>query len=54
MVAMPMVRPTLSYDIDLLEHNFTNRYRDGAIDFYVTTTNEARESSQFIEDEIER
>jgi len=44
MVVMPMVRPTLPCDIDLLEHDFTIEYRDGATVFYVTTTNEAGES----------
>lgn len=53
MVAMPMVRPTLSCDLDLLEHEFTNGYRDGAAVFYVTTTNEAGESSHFTDEEIE-
>jgi len=53
MEAMPMVRPTLSCDIDLLEHDFTNGYRDGTILFYVTTTNEAGESLHFTEEEID-
>jgi len=53
MVAMPMVRPTLLCDLDLFEHEFMNGYRDGAAVFYVTTTNEAGESSQFTEEEIE-
>ena len=54
MVPMPMVRPTLSCDLDFLEHEFSKGYKDGAAVFYVTTTDEARESSLFIEEEIEK
>jgi len=53
MVAMPMVRPTLACDLQKLEQEFTKGYRDGAIVFYVTTTNEAGESSVFSEEEME-
>ena len=54
MVPMPMVRPTLSCDLDFLEHKFSKGYRDGATVFYVTTTDEAGESSLFTEEEIEK
>ena len=54
MVPMPMVRPTLSCDLDFLEHEFSKGYRDGVAIFYVTTTDEARESSRFIEEEMEK
>ncbi len=45
LVAMPMVRPTLSCDLVKLEQEFVNGYLDGAAVFYVTTTNEAGESA---------
>ena len=40
LVAMPMVRPTLAYDITKLEQEFVGGYRDGAVVLYVSTTNE--------------
>ena len=54
MVPMPMVRPTLSCDLDFLEHEFSKGYRDGAAVFYVTTTDEAGESSLFTDEEMEK
>jgi len=45
LVAMPMIRPTLSCDIKKLEQEFAGGDRDGTAIFYVSTTNEARESS---------
>ena len=54
MVPMPMVRPTMSCDLDYLEHEFSKGYRDGAAVFYVTTTDEAGESSKFTEEDIEK
>jgi len=53
MVAMPMVRPTLSCDLKKLKQEFTTGYRDEAVVFYVTTTDEAGESSVFSEEEME-
>ena len=38
MLAMPMVRPTLSSDLAKLEQEFVHGYREGASVFYVTTT----------------
>ena len=38
LVAMPMVRPTLAYDITKLEQEFAGGYYDGAAVFYVSTT----------------
>lgn len=52
LVPMPMVRPTLGSDLVKLEQKFAVGYRDGAAVFYVSTTNEAGESSTFTEDEI--
>ena len=54
MVPIPMVKPILSCDLDFLEHEFCKGYRDGAAIFYVTTTDEARESSQFTKEEIKK
>ena len=54
MVPIPMVRPTLSCDLDFLEHEISKGYQDGAPIFYITTTDEARESSQFTKEEIEK
>ena len=54
MVPMPMVKLTLSCDLDYLEHEFSKGYKDEAIVFYVTTTDEARESLEFMEEEIEK
>jgi len=53
MVSMPMVRSTLGCDLQKLEQEFTTGYREGAAVFYVTTTNEAGESSTFTEEEME-
>ena len=40
MLAMPMVRPTLTSDLAKLEQEFVHGYREGASVFYVTLTNE--------------
>jgi hypothetical protein len=40
MLAMPMVRPTLTSDLAKLEQEFVYGYREGASVFYVTVTNE--------------
>jgi hypothetical protein len=49
MLAMPMVRPTLSFDIDKLEQEFVHGYREGASVFYVTTTNEDGKTHEVLE-----
>ena len=54
MVPMPMMKPTLSCDLHFLEHEFSKGYRDGAAVFYVTTMDEAGESSLFTEEEMEK
>jgi hypothetical protein len=41
MVAMPIVRPTLSSDLASLEDDFVHGYREGAAVFYLSITNEA-------------
>jgi len=50
---MPMVRPTLSCDVKKLEQEFVHCYLPGAATFYVSTTNEAAESSEFTVEEID-
>jgi hypothetical protein len=40
MVAMPIIRPTLSLDLASLEADFVHGYREGAAVFYLSTTNE--------------
>jgi hypothetical protein len=40
MVAMPIVRPTLSSDLASLEADFVHGYWEGAAVFYLSTTNE--------------
>ena len=40
MICMPIVRPTLSCDLSLLEADFVHGYREGAAVFYVSTTDE--------------
>jgi hypothetical protein len=40
MVAMPIVRPTLSSDLASLEADFVHGYREWAVVFYLSTTNE--------------
>lgn len=52
LVSMPMVRPTLSSDITKLENEFVHGYREGAAVFYVSVTNEAREKSHFMDEEM--
>jgi hypothetical protein len=39
LVAMPIVRPTLSSDLASLEADFIHGYREGAAVFYLSTTN---------------
>jgi hypothetical protein len=43
MVYMPLVRPTLAYDIKRLEAKFTHGYRPRAPMFYVSICNERGE-----------
>jgi hypothetical protein len=49
MLAMPMVRPTLSSDLGKLEQEFVHGYREGASVFYVTTTNEDGKTQEVTE-----
>ena len=49
MLAMPMVRPTLSSDLGKLEQEFVHGYRDGASVFYVSLTDEEGRTHQVSE-----
>jgi hypothetical protein len=48
-----MVRPTLSCDFQFLEREFACVYRDGAVIFYLSTTNEVGESAMFMGEEMD-
>jgi len=52
LVAMPMVRPTLSCSVKKLEDEFASRDHDGVAIFYVSTTNEAKKTLEFTEVEM--
>ena len=49
MLAMPMVRPTLSSDLAKLEQEFVHGYREGASVFYVSVTNEDGKTQEVLE-----
>ena len=49
MLAMPMVRPTLSSDLAKLEEEFVHGYREGASVFYVTVTDEEGKTHEVTE-----
>jgi hypothetical protein len=49
MLAMPMVRPTLSSDLSKLEQEFVHGYRDGASVFYVSLTDEEGKTHEVTE-----
>jgi hypothetical protein len=49
MLAIPMVRPTLTSDLAKLEQEFVHGYREGASVFYVTVTNEERKTPEITE-----
>ena len=49
MLAMPMVRPTLSSDLAKLEQEFVHGYREGASVFYVTITDEEGKTHEVTE-----
>jgi hypothetical protein len=40
LVSMPIIRPTLSSNLALLEDDFVHDYREGAAMFYLSMTNE--------------
>ena len=49
MLAMPMVRPTLTSDLAKLEQEFVHGYREGASVFYVSVTNEEGKTQEVLE-----
>ena len=54
LIAMPMVKPTLACDITKLEQEFAGGYRDGAVVFYISTTNEERQSEEFTDKDMSK
>ena len=52
MLAMPMVRPTLSSDLAKLEQEFVHGYREGASVFYVTITDEEGRTHEVTESDM--
>lgn len=49
MLAMPMVRPTLSTDLAKLEQEFVHGYREGSSVFYVSLTDEEGKTQEVTE-----
>ena len=49
MLAMPMVRPTLSTELSKLEQESVHGYREGSSVFYVTLTNEEGKTQEVTE-----
>jgi hypothetical protein len=52
MVAMPIVRPTLSSDLASLEDDFVHGYREGAAVFYLSITNEAGQIEKVSDEDL--
>jgi hypothetical protein len=52
MVAMPIVRPTLSLDLASLEDNFVHGYREGVAVFYLSITNEAGQIEKVSDEDL--
>jgi hypothetical protein len=52
MVAMPIIRPTLSSDLVSLEGDFMHRYREGAAAFYLFTTNERGQIDKVADEDL--
>jgi hypothetical protein len=50
MVAMPIVRPTLSSDLASLEDDFVHDYREGAAVFYLSITNEVGQIEKVLDE----
>jgi hypothetical protein len=48
---MPMVRPTLKFDLKKLEHEFVHGCREGSCVFYVSLTNETGKECIVIEED---
>jgi hypothetical protein len=52
MVAMPIVRPTLSSDLASLEDDFVHGYQEGAVVFYLSITNEASQIEKVSDEDL--
>jgi hypothetical protein len=52
MVAMPIVRPTLSSNLASLEDDFVHGYREGAVVFYLSITNEAGQIEKVLDEDL--
>ena len=53
LVPMPIVRPTLSFDLTALENQFSRGYKEGARVFYVSISDEEGMQVMFIDQEKE-
>jgi hypothetical protein len=53
LVAMPIVRPTLSSNLASLEADFVHGYREGAAVFYLSTTNEGGLVEKVIDEDLQ-
>jgi len=51
MIPMPMVRPTLEYDLTILENQFSRGYDEGTRIFYVSIADEQGQTATFTEEE---
>ena len=52
MVAMPIVRPTLSSNLASLEDNFVHGYHEGAAVFYLSITNEGGQIEKMTDEDL--
>jgi hypothetical protein len=52
MVAMPIVRPTLSSNLASLEDDFVHGYQEGAVVFYLSITNEASQIEKVSDEDL--
>jgi hypothetical protein len=52
MVAMPIVKPTLSSNLASLEDKFVHGYREGAALFYLSTTNEGGQIDKVTDEDL--
>jgi hypothetical protein len=52
MVAMPIVRPTLSLDLASLEDNFVHGYREGAVVLYLSIINEGGQIEKVTDEDL--
>jgi hypothetical protein len=53
MVAMPIVRPTMSSNLASLEDDLVHGYWEGAVMFYLSTTNEGGQIDKVTNEDLE-